>query len=280
MRIILITAAAVLGLAAGACGGSAGASDDRDQVVAAFYPLAFAAIETAGDRFSVHDLTPSGSEPHDLELSIRDVERIRSAAFVLILGGGFQPSVEDAAEQAEGDVLDLLAKLNLHSDDPHVWLDPKLYGQIVREVAAELGDESSAEPLVERLEALDTELRAGLADCDRRELVTSHAAFGHLAEAYDLEQIPIAGLSPEAETTPKDLERIAGLVRETGVTTVFVEPLAPPDEAETIARETGTRTETLNPIEGLTQDEVERGEDYFSLMRANLAVLREALGCR
>ena len=131
--------------------------------------------------------------------------------------------------------------------------------------------------LLRRAELDDARLeyRDGLADCDRRDIVTSHAAFGYLAEAYDLNQVPIAGNAPEAEASPQDLQRIAEFVRDNGVTTVFVEPLLSPKEAETIARETGAEVATLDPIESAAD-----GEDYFSLMRANLAALRKALGCR
>jgi zinc transport system substrate-binding protein len=278
MRIVLMWAAALVLLASG-CGGESASENGGRDVVAAFYPLAFAA-EEVGEGVSVANLTPAGTEPHDLELSVRDVERVREADVVLLLGAGFQSAVEDAAEGADGEVVDLLAELDVQGDDPHVWLDPELYGAMVGRIAAVLGDEAAAEPLQERLAALDRGFEQGLADCERDEIVVAHAAFGYLAEAYGLEQIPIAGVSPEAEPSPRDLEEVAGLVEERGITTVFVEPLAPPDEAETIARETGAETATLNPIEGLTDEEADRGEDYFSLMEANLEALREALGCR
>jgi zinc transport system substrate-binding protein len=287
MRIVLTAATTAvtvaLALAAGSCGGGddvGAAPEGGRDVVASFYPLAFAAKSVGGDAVSVHDLTPPGAEPHDLELSVRDLARVRSADTVLYLGRGFQPAVEEAAVEAEGETLDVLALLGVGGDDPHVWLDPELYARVARAVAGSLGDEDAARPLVARLERLDRELARGLADCERREIVASHAAFGHLAAAYDLEQIAIAGLSPEAQPTPGDLERISRLVRERGVTTVFVEPLAPRAEAETIARETGVEVATLDPIEGLSRERLDRGDDYFSVMRANLAALRQGLGCR
>jgi zinc transport system substrate-binding protein len=70
------------------------------------------------------------------------------------------------------------------------------------------------------------------------------------------------------------------LVRDTHATTIFFETLVSPRIAETVARETGARTAVLNPIEGLTPSEARRGANYFSLTRANLRVLRQALGCR
>ncbi len=278
--------ATTLALAASGCGGggeSAG-SDDRMQVVAGFYPLAFAAEEVAGNRAEVTNLTPAGAEPHDAELSPRDVERIRSADLVLYAGGGFQPALEEAADGAEGAAVDVLDGLDLREEDgeadPHVWLDPVRFAQVVERIGAELGDGAPARQLASQLRALDGEFREGLADCDRHELVTAHDAFGYLADRYGLEVIPIAGLAPEVEPTPRDLEEIVDLVEDRGVTTVFVEPLLSPEIGETVAREAGVATAVLNPLEGLTEEELARGENYLSVMRANLEALRTGLGCR
>ena len=167
-----------------------------------------------------------------------------------------------------------------HGADPHVWLDPVLYARIVERIGEVLGRTEQARQLADELRALDEELGQGLADCDRRTLVTSHAAFGYLAARYGLEQIGVTGLSPEAEPSPRDLEEIVEHVRESGATTIFFETLVSPELAEAVARETGATTAVLNPLEGLTPEESEAGEDYFSIMRRNLAAVREGLGCR
>ena len=166
------------------------------------------------------------------------------------------------------------------NSDPHVWLDPMRFAALARRVAATLGRPTAADPLVARLGKLDREFRAGLAHCERRELVTSHAAFGYLARAYALEQVPLAGLAPEAEPSARDIEALVREVERSGATTVFFETLVSPRLAETVAREAGARTAVLDPLEGLTDDEVSAGDDYFSVMHANLAELRKALGCR
>jgi len=110
--------------------------------------------------------------------------------------------------------------------------------------------------------------------------VTSHEAFAYLAQRYGLKQVAITGLTPEAEPAPKDLQRVVELVRRTHATTIFFETLVSPRIAETVARETHAKTAVLDPIEGLTPAEASRRDDYFALMRANLAALRGALGCR
>jgi zinc transport system substrate-binding protein len=283
LRIVLVTGLLVIGGVGVGCGGSGSdESQSRRDVVAAFYPLAFAAEQIGGKAADVDNLTPAGAEPHDLELSPKDVGRIRSADLVLLLGRGFQPQLEDAAGNGK-DVLRLLDTPGLRvrpNDDPHVWLDPLRYALVGERIGHALGNTRAADRLVHRLHGLDREYRRGLAGCTHREIVTSHEAFGYLAERYHLRQVAITGLNPEAEPTPRDLAHVIRVVQQSRATTVFAETLLPRRLAETVARETGARTAVLNPIEGLTSQEEGRGLDYFALMRANLAALRKGLACR
>lgn len=278
--------AASLALLAG-CGGSSTAAPSKRSVVGAFYPIAFAAERIGGDTVQVDNLTPAGAEPHDVELSPRDVGKVREAHFVFYLGSGFQPALERALDGASGTTVDLLRGIQLRSGmgedqdvDPHVWLDPVLYARLARRIGETLGREPQARQFEQRLEQLDAQLRTGLQRCKRRAIVTSHAAFSYLAARYRLEQIPITGVAPESEPTPRQLQRVVQEVRAQGATTVFFETLVSPDLARTVARETGARTAVLDPIEGLTKDELAAGETYFSVMQRNLRTLRRALGCR
>ncbi len=280
MRVVLILSA-ILVLGAG-CGSDEGPADGRVSVAAAFYPLAYAAEEIGGDRVAVRNLTPPGAEPHDVELSARDVERIGAADVVLYLGSGFQPNFERAVDGADGKKVDLLQGLDLISGDegvdPHVWLDPLRYTEQARRIGDAL--ERPAQGFVARLRRLDADFERGLDRCERKEIITSHAAFGYLADRYGLEQIALTGLTPDAEPTARDLERIVREVERSGATTVFFETLVSPRLAETVAREAGATTAVLNPLEGLTQEELDEGQNYFSVMRANLTTLRQELGCR
>jgi zinc transport system substrate-binding protein len=287
MRLILILSCVVglpvlvLATLVGCGGGASASGSGETEVVAGFYPLAFAAEEIGRDRVAVTNLTPAGSEPHDLEVSPDDVAALRNADLVLLLGEGFQPQLEDAAGDGDAvlEVLDTQGLALQPDEDPHIWLDPLRYAAIARRIANALGEPAAARPFVADLEALDEEFRQGLADCERRELVTSHEAFAYLADRYGLEQVAIAGLSPEAEVDPGRLEEVVDAVRESGATTVFVEPLVSPRIAETVARETGTETAVLDPLEGLSEEQAANGDDYFSVMRRNLDALRTALGC-
>lgn len=268
------------------CGSTASSgSSGKRTVVAAFYPLAFAAEQVGGGSVDVENLTPAGAEPHDLELTPGDVRDVQRAALVLYFGDGFMPALEQALRDRDGRSLDLLAVARKgasdeRANDPHVWLDPVRYAEIVRAVGAALGDPGRAGRLSARLHALDDRYRRGLADCERREIVTSHAAFGWLAARYGLEQVPLEGLTPEAEPSAKDIERLVATIRQTGATTVFTETLLSPKLAQTVAREAGVGTAVLDPLEGIGKDELARGDDYFTVMRSNLVVLRKALGCR
>lgn len=279
--LILILALTAPGLAVG-CGGSDGHSSTRETVVASFYPLAFAAVQVGGEAVSVENLTPPGAEPHDLEVSPSDVSKIKSADLVLLLGHGFQPQLEDAAGSGP-EVVALLdtPALDLHPDgDPHVWLDPIRYMKIVDRIGVVLRRPAAVSRLVARLRKLDNDYRRGLADCARRDIVTSHEAFAYLAERYGLNQIAVTGLNPEAEPTPQGLQQTVDVVRASDATTVYFERLVSPRLAETVARETGTKTAVLDPIEGITDTERKQGADYFTLMRANLRALQAGLGCR
>jgi zinc transport system substrate-binding protein len=282
----LIALAALLVLVAAGCGDSSSASG-RKTVAASFYPLELAAERIGGNTVDVTNLTPPGAEPHDVELTPRDVARIQRADLVLYLDSGFQPAVEDAVRGANGETIDLLEGVKLREPpdeetraDPHIWLDPVLYARVAERIGTALGRAQEAKQLADELGRLDAQYRRGLAHCRRNEFVTSHAAFGYLAARYGLQQVSIEGLSPEAEPTPQKLEDAVRRVRQSGATTVFFETLVSPRVAETVARETGAKTAVLDPVEGLTQDEAAAGDDYFTIMRRNLAALRKALGCR
>ena len=265
-------------------------------VVATIYPLWEFSRQLAGDRADVVALVPTGVEPHDWEPAPRDVGQVQRAAVFVHTGtdldGWAEKLLADLPER-RGVVVNARGGLRLltvgGTTDPHVWLDPTLARAQVLAIAAGLEQADpanratyakNAEAFVARLDALDREFAAGLADCARREIVTSHAAYGYLARRYRLTQVPVMGLSPEAEPSPADLAAIVRTARRLKVTHVFFESLVSPRLAETLAREIGAVPLPLDPIEGVSPAEAAAGAGYLELMRANLANLRTALGCR
>jgi zinc transport system substrate-binding protein len=285
-----VAAAMVIALAAG-CGRDEGSSTDDGtiDVVASFAPVAEAVEVVGGDRVSVTNLTPPGAEPHDLELTPGQVDRLDDADAVFVLGHGFQPAVEEAAKQRNDATVELLDEIETDdTDDPHVWLDPSLHAQLVDAVARELtradadgasAYDRNAAMFSERIDAVDRAYREGLDDCERRTIVTAHDAFGHLARRYGLEQQGIAGISPDDEPSAARIAELADLVEREGVTTIFTEELVSPRVADALAREAGgIQTEVLDPIEGLP-DDIAAGDGWISAMETNLEKLRTALGC-
>lgn len=265
--------------------GAEGALD----VAVGFYPYEFVTSRVGGPDVQVVNLTSPGGEPHDLELTPQQVAALGSTDLV-VYSRGFQPAVDEAVDQQAADrAFDVLSAVELREGgegeqgDPHVWLDPARLATIATAVAEQLAERSPeqadafrarAKELTADLETLDAQMREGLATCERQEIVTSHDAFGYLAGAYGLEQVSLAGLSPEDRASPKRLAEVARFAEETGVTTIFFEELVSPKVAESLAGEVGARATVLNPLEGPPDS-----GDYLSAMRENLTTLRTALDC-
>jgi zinc transport system substrate-binding protein len=293
-----------------ACGttGGRGADDGRLDVVAAFYPLQYAVEQVGGEHVTVTGLTKPGAEPHDLELSPRQVATV-ARADVVVYEAHFQPAVDAAVEQQARktalDVspaarLDLVAVEDGHDHggeteeepgshgarDPHFWLDPLRYADVGDAIAARLSERdpgnaaaytANAAAFRASMTSLDGEFRAGLKSCAIDELVTSHAAFGYLAQTYGFHQESITGLTPDAEPSPAAMAALTAHIRATGARTVYAETLVSEDVARTLARETGARLAVLDPLEGITS--ASAGPDYPSVMRSNLQVLRAGQEC-
>lgn len=287
-RTALLLVVALLPALTG-CSTSGRTDDGRPIVAAAFYPLAWLAERIGGNDVEVRSLTSPGVEPHDLELSVRQLLDISDASLVLY-ERGFQPSVDAGIDQnAEGRVVDAGEVVHLEEldgrPDPHFWQDPARMATLAQQVGRELARidpthrqdyRARAAEVVGRLQGLDRAYAEGLAACRRTTLVVSHDAFGYLAK-YGLDIHGIVGLSPDAEPTPGAISELKDLIRTEGITTVYGETLASPRIAETLAREAGVGVGVLDPIEGLTDATAD--QTYLTLMRANLAMIQKGSDC-
>jgi len=265
---------------------------DALAVVASFYPLQFATEQIGGGHVAVTSLTKPGAEPHDIELTPRDVAAVSKARLV-IYEKGLQGAVDQAVESQGGDrSLDIAPAANLDlryasgTTDPHFWLDPQRYSDVAKVIAERLSSvdpanktdyEGNAKAFEVKLGALSQKFTTALAHCQRKDIVTSHAAFGYLAERFGLKQIAINGLNPDQEPKAADLAAVSTYARAHGVTTIYAETLVSPAIAQTVALESGARMATLDPIEGLTNKS--SGKDYFAVMGANLKALQAGQGC-
>lgn len=282
---------------------ASGSSADTMTVAASFYPIQFLAERIGGDLVSVYSVTPQNVDPHSFELSPRDVTDLDNADLVVYVPG-FQPSLDSAVDQVSGpQVLNLansvdLRPVGMHEEecehtaddghdhgtlDPHFWLDIDRMSDAAESIEETLAAidpanastyEANRETLETELDALDDEYSQGLAQCTHRTFVTAHAAFGYLAEEYDLVEASVTGVNPDTEPSPNELAAITQTVRDAGISVIFTEELISPDIANTIAAETGATVEVLSPIASAPAE-----GDYISSMRNNLSQLQAALGC-
>lgn len=267
-------------------------TSDKLPVVASFYPLQYFTEQIGGDYATVANLTPPGAEPHDYELSPQQITQALDARLFVYNGANLEPWVEGilpdftARPVQAADTIPLL-KTGAASD-PHFWLDPVLAQQIVENIKNGLIAADSlhasdytknAASLTSRLQQLDTDYKTALANCQRRTVVTSHQALAYLANRYNFEVLPIKGVDGEQEPSPEQIAQIVHTIKQTGAQYIFFEALASPRLAETIAHETGAQIIEFNPIEGLTADEQQQGEDYFTIQKQNIEQLKRALAC-
>ncbi|PWK73611.1 zinc transport system substrate-binding protein [Streptomyces sp. CG 926] len=308
--------ATALTACSGAAAGTGGGKDGKVGVTASFYPMAFLAEQIGKDHVKVDSLTKPGVEPHDLEITPKQTGRLGEADVVVYLKS-LQPAVDKAvALSGVKNVVDAatLTELKVHGSaghdhgaeghaegeghdhdhdhgeagrDPHVWLDPTKYAEIAKGVGAALEKadpehaadyRKNTDELVGKLTALDSEFKDGLKNTASKTFVTTHSAFGYLAERYGLDQEAISGVDPESEPSPARMKELQGLAKQENVSTVFFETLASDKTARTLAADTGLRTDVLDPLEGITDKS--QGADYFEVMRSNLKNLQKALGAK
>ncbi|MDP3685799.1 MAG: zinc ABC transporter substrate-binding protein [bacterium] len=288
-------------------------------IVVSFYPLAEFARQVGGEQVAVTQITPTGVDAHDFQLSPQNIITIQSAKVFLYNGGGIEPWAErihGEVERHDVRVVNKLRALGMEGEaragrteqtehsgakgpedehapaaggvNPHVWLDPVLVQrqiEIIRDVLAEVDParaqsyRANADRYLANLRALDVAFREGLSTCKYREVIVAHDAFRHLAERYGLTILPLAGSSPEAEARPRQLADSVRRARSTGIRTVFSEVLVSPRITENFAREIGAEVRTLHPLEGLTEEELRQGKNYLSVMQENLRQLKRGLEC-
>jgi len=284
-------ALALLGLlaaATAACSAGSGADGQGVSVVVSAYPLEWLAERVGGQRVSITNVTPPGVEPHDVELNAPDLATLEEADLVVVVGGGFQPGIEDAAARRAGTTVTVLEQLDGPEGDPHFWLDPLAMARGAELLAERLSAidpvgaatyASRAAAFTETMRDLDGRIERTIGTCERDLVVASHEAYTWFAVRYGLRLEGIAGTSPENEPTAERLAELRNEIARTGVTTIFTEPLTSSRVAETLAHEAGVETAVLDPIEGLTDEQRTDGQTYLSVMGDNLVALARGLDC-
>lgn len=276
-----------------------GSPGTKLRITTSFYPLYYFTQAIIGDHAEVYNLTPTGVEPHDYEPTPQDIVRLQDSQIVIV-NGEIEPWIGDLKNEliakkialvqtSEG----LISQQITDEDgrvvkDPHIWLSPRIAQRIVERIEAIVSEKDPthaadyhlrAESLRQQLVQLDMQFMQGLQACQQSRFITSHLAFGYLAADYGLTQVGIAGLSPDAEPSPRELADIVNFAKANQIKYIFFETLVNPRLATTLAREVGAQTLVLNPLEGLTDQDMAQGKDYFTEMQQNLSNLRLALAC-
>lgn len=273
-------------------------SNSKIKVYTSFYAMYDFASKIGGDKIDLTNLTPAGIEPHDWEPTPSDMVKIEKADVLIYNGAGMEGWVDKVlnsinskklivVETSKG--LDLLNNPNKEEDlqyDPHAWLDPmiaKKQMEVIKNafVNADSSNkdyyENNYTENVKKIDNLDKEYRDTISKFTKKDIVVAHQAFGYLCSAYGLNQVAIEGLSADSEPSPAKMAEIVRFAKQNNVKYIFFESLISPKVADAIANEVGAKTEVLNPLEGLTEDEIKAGKEYFLVMRENLRVLSKAL---
>lgn len=273
-------------------------SDGKIKVYTSFYVMYDFAIKIGGDKVSITNLVPAGTEPHDWEPNPSDIVNLEKGDVFIYNGAGFEAWTEKVLKSLQNDQLIVVETSNglellpnEHEDeelefDPHVWLNPMLAKQqmaAIKNAFAEVDPsnkeyyEKNYQNYAKMFDDLNAEFTETIGKYTKKDIVVAHEAFGYLCNAYGLNQVGIEGLSADSEPSPARMAEITKFAKENDVKYIFFEELVSPKIAETIAREVGAQTAVLNPLEGLDEEAIEAGKDYFSVMRENLEALSKAL---
>lgn len=294
LAVLLVCCLALAGCGSSAPGQQSAAKKDvKLHIVTSFYPMYVATINiTKGvDGVEVVNMTkPQTGCLHDYQLSTEDMKKLEKADVFVVNGGGMENFLDKVVSQQKNlKIIDASRDIGLIADgnemNPHVWVSVSNAIAQVKNIAGELAAadpehadayRANALAYVEKLEALKKDMHAELDDLPHKDIVTFHEAFPYFAEEFKLNIISVVEREPGSEPSPKELEDTVAQVRKLPVKVLFTEPQYSPGAAETIARETGAKIYSLDPV--VTGEATESAMDaYINAMRKNADVLKEAL---
>ena len=294
LSILLVCCLVLAGCGSSAPGQQSAAKKDvKLHIVTSFYPMYVATINiTKGvDGVEVVNMTkPQTGCLHDYQLSTEDMKKLEKADVFVVNGGGMENFLDKVVSQQKNlKIIDASRDIGLIADgnemNPHVWVSVSNAIAQVKNIAGELAAadpehadayRANALAYVEKLEALKKDMHAELDDLPHKDIVTFHEAFPYFAEEFKLNIISVVEREPGSEPSPKELEDTVAQVRKLPVKVLFTEPQYSPGAAETIARETGAKIYSLDPV--VTGEANESAMDaYINAMRKNADVLKEAL---
>ena len=300
--LILVFFALVLG----ACGQRASQDNSNEtkgmKIVTSFYPIYAMVKEVSGDLNDVR-MIQSSSGIHSYEPSANDIAAIYDADIFIYhshtlesWAGSLDPSLQKSKVKvigaSDGMTLERVPGLEdveagngvdektLY--DPHTWLDPEKVAEEAQIIADKLSEQDSANKETYQKNAQNFSAKAHdltkkyqpiFEKSGQKTFVTQHTAFSYLAKRFGLNQLGIAGISPDQEPSPRQLTEIQEFVKTYKVKTIFTESNLSSKVADTLVKSTGVSLKTLNPLEADPQND----KSYLENLEENMAILAQEL---
>ena len=301
-RTILVLMTSVLALVLAACGQKESQSGKGMKIVTSFYPIYAMVKEVSGDLNDVR-MIQSSSGIHSFEPSANDIAAIYDADVFVYhshtlesWAGSLDPSLQKSKvkvlEASEGMTLERVPGLeDMQAGDgidektlydPHTWLDPEKVAEEAQIIADKLSEldsankdtyQKNAQNLSAKAHDLTKKYQPIFEKANQKTFVTQHTAFSYLAKRFGLNQLGIAGISPDQEPSPRQLTEIQEFVKTYKVKTIFTESNASSKVADTLVKSTGVSLKTLNPLEADPQND----KSYLENLEENMAILAEEL---
>ena len=256
---------------------------DKLQIYTSIYPIYDFTKKIGGEKITVYNMTKAGAEPHDFEITSKDMANLSKADLFIYNGGGMEHWVDSVKNALNIKYVDSSSNINNQNNlDPHFWLSPKnakIQMENIKNGLIEIDSEnknyyeSNYNLYASRLDKFDNKIKNSLSNIKNRNLVLTHPAFGHFCKEYSLTQIAIA----RDEADPKAMAEIITFIKNNDIKAIFYEEFSSSKLVDSIAKETQIKILTLNPIESLSEKDIEAGEDYFSIMEKNLNSLLDGL---
>jgi zinc transport system substrate-binding protein len=283
-QVIRLAVVALMGLILSCSPSTSERQQDKVPVVVSINPLADMVGRVGGERIEVFQLVPPGASPHTYEPTPSQVTRLARARLLVLVGLGLEFWAEDMVAAVDNPhlvIADTSTAVEPIDSNHHIWLDPLnavTQVEAVRDALQQIDPEGGAHyqenaaRFVDELRALDQEIEKEIRDWSQHSFVAFHPAWAYFAKRYGLEQAAVVEETPGHEPSTHEMAHVIKTVREIGARAIFAEPQLPPEVAEAIAAESGTRVLLLDPIGG-----TKAPDDYLGLIRYNVQTMAKAM---
>lgn len=272
---------------------------EKQSVVLSTFALYDIASHIAKDSFELSMVLPFGSDAHSYELSPKKMAHIQDADLFVYSGASLEPwiskfSSSDAIDMSKYVKLISLDEKHHHKHDehkeavdPHYWLDlenmQKMAGVLTKQFIELLPSKkefflANKKEYIENLKNMDERYKKELSTCKKHTIIVNHNAFSYLGKRYGFSIASISGLSNDSMPSPKDIKHVLNLIKDKYINVVFFESFASDKIIKSIAKDSGIKFNTLQPLGNITK--YEQGMSYSQIMDKNIEKIKNALECK